>query len=85
MFRRRKYTCVFFLIMIFRFHPAVQIIKLSAINLYILSQSNFLPVVSFTYFNMLSDNILMREISELQRLSFKLYLLAWIKSPWLIP
>lgn len=85
MFRCRKYTCVFFLIMIFGFHPAVQIIKLSAINLYILSQSNFLPVVSFTYFNMLSDNILMREISELQRLSFKLYLLAWIKSPWLIP
>lgn len=84
MSRRRKYTCVlffFFLIMIFRFHPAVQMIKLSAINLYMLSQSNFLPIVSSTYFYMLSADILMREISELRRLSFKLYLLAWIKYP----
>lgn len=48
----------------------MQIVKLSAINFYILSQSNFLPIVSFTYFNILSDNVLMREISELRGLSF---------------
>lgn len=48
----------------------MQIIKLPAVNLHILSQSNFLRIVSFTYVNMLSDNILMREISELRRLSF---------------
>lgn len=59
-----------FLITIFRFHPAVQIVKLSAINFYILSHSNFLPIVSFTYFNILSNNVLTREISESWRLSF---------------
>lgn len=73
------------LMTIFRSHPPVQIIKLSAINLYVLSQSNFLPLVSFTYFNVLPDNILMREISEVRRLSLRLYLSAWIKYPELIP
>lgn len=59
-----------FLITIFRFRPTVQIVKLPAINFYVLSQSNFLPIVSFTYFNTLSDNVLTREISESRRLSF---------------